>query len=94
MNIYKELDQIIDEYVGVEPVEQYMFNAKGEMETETVAYVSLDPHLRDEIGKECTLHINKNVDIKKLSKDAQVCIYQWEQLLKEAVDGRDHRSDY
>ena len=86
--MYKELDQIIDEYVGVEPVEQMVFNDKGETDYEIQDYVSNDPDLRDRIGVECTKHLN-NAGLFPLSKmcpEARKCFEEWEILMKSATE--------
>jgi len=91
--VYNILDQIIDDYVGVEPVEQYtMFDDEVQPVT---SYVSVDPDLRDSIVRECTRHIEYNVPTYRLSKDARWCINEWERALieREEVNGTDYRNN-
>lgn len=90
MGIYNILDQIIDEYVGVEPTESVQYTLWNGPQTD---YASLDPDLRDSIADECGKHINNRLAFKDLSKDAQECIKQWELVLTEegATNGEDNR---
>ena len=104
--MYKELDQIIDEYVGVEPVEQMEFNDKGETSYPT-DYVSVDKELRDRIGDEITRHLafvngresaKPTLDFKSMCPEAQKCFREWEDLMQSATEGgqcgSDNRNNY
>lgn len=95
MNIYKELDQLIDEYVGVEPVEQMVFDDNGETSYAT-DYVSVDPELRERVGKEITQHLNfvngresttPTMEFKQMCPEAQKCFREWETLIQTATEG-------
>jgi len=90
-SIYNILDQIIDEYVGVEPTKNVQHTIWG---LEGSDYVSLDPDLRDAIVEECNQHIHGKLEFNAMSKDAQECISQWEKTLQEMKEcdyGTDNR---
>jgi len=68
-NIYKELDSIIADYVG--------YDYDGE------SYDCTDPVLYDNLIDECTMYLKDTVPFDSLSKDAQACILEWEDLMKK-----------
>jgi len=73
MSAYKELDIEIKEYVGyLEDVGKH-----GE-----IIEVCADPVLYDNITNECTRHLNGNMPLEMMSKDAQYCITEWESKMK------------
>ena len=62
MNIYKELDAIISDYVGYD-------EETGDCR---------DADLYNCIVHECTMHLDGNIKLTYLSKDTQICIKEWE----------------
>ena len=96
MNMYKELDQIIDDYVGVEPVEQMVFDEHGETSYEIQDYVTVDKELRDRIGDEITRHLafvngretpKPTIDFNQMCPEAQKCFREWEETMQSAIEG-------
>jgi hypothetical protein len=74
---YDMLDYVIREHVGyIEPGDEPLDEKNPE---------SADPVLHDNIVDECQKHIDdpEMYPMDKLSKDAQACINEWEELLKD-----------
>ena len=79
MSIFKELEQVIAEFVGYKEDGVDFDEETGQ----TFPYFDCaDIDLYNKIVDECTKHLNKKVPLKFLSKDAQVCIGNWEDLIK------------
>jgi len=77
--MYKDLDQIIADYVGYsedgcdydEPTEQTFPN-----------YDCADVDLYNNIVDECAMHLDGQVPLGNMSVDAQTCIKSWEELIE------------
>ena len=70
MSIYKELDTIISDYVGYQ---------ENEIEQN---YDCADINLYNKLIDECSEHLNGKKLLENMSEDAQICIKNWEELLR------------
>jgi len=72
--MYNELDMIISEYVG--------YNESGN-DVEGPSDDCADPVLLMNITDECSMHIKGDLPTNKMSTDAQYCITEWEEMMKD-----------
>jgi len=80
LNIYKELDMIISDYIGYRECGTDIDEDTG---FPFPNYDCADPVLYDKITDECSRHIDGKLRRNRLSKDALYCIENWEELLKK-----------
>ena len=73
MSIYKDLDIIISDYVGYRE-EGYDYDFTN--------YECADIDLYNSIVDECSRHLNGEMKLEYMSKDAQICIKNWEELIQ------------
>jgi hypothetical protein len=74
MNIYKELDNTISEFVG------YIYDDEGH------PMACADPVLFDNIVQECSMHLKDKIPFDYLSKEAQFCLEEWESVVTEYLN--------
>lgn len=78
MNLYKELDTVIADYVGYSECGCDVDENTGQ---EFPYYDCADINLYNSIVDECSRHL-KGLSLEKMSKDAQICIKNWEELIQ------------
>jgi len=79
MSIYKELDTIILDYVGYAEDGIEYCNKTGQT---FPSYECADIDLYNNLIDECTRYLNGDTPLKYLSKDAKICIKNWESLIQ------------
>jgi len=78
MNIYKELDNVIQDYVGY--LEDGLDYDDETMQT-FANYDCADIDLYNSIVEECSKNLEGKIKLKSMSKDAQICMENWEELI-------------
>ena len=79
MNIYKELDQIIADYVGYS---EDGYDVDEITNATFPNYDCADTTLYNNIVDECSKHIKGHFPLEYMSTDAQICIKNWEELIQ------------
>jgi len=79
MNIYKELDTIIKDYVGYS---EDGLDYDDETKQTFANYECADLYLYNSIVEECSKHLDGKLKLKSMSRDAQICITNWEEVIQ------------
>jgi hypothetical protein len=88
MGMYKELYQVICDYVGYDEG-CLCYECTPELHNDVPTSAPddcADPVLFDNIVDECTRHIKGIMPLDKLSSDARYCLNEWEEVMA-GIDG-------
>jgi len=85
MDIFKELDNVIADYVGYDEDD-------GNYEEDGRLWIMpkcADQMLYDSIVDECTRHVEGSLVFEDLGKDAKWCLEEWESVMNSMSLSRD-----